>query len=68
MGDALEALRIVSVLAFPAIPQTAQTIWERIGLTSNIADQRLPGAAVWGGYPGGLPVIKGDSLFPRITL
>ena len=68
MGDALEALRIVSVLAFPAIPQTAQTIWERIGLTSNLADERLPGAASWGGYPGGLDVTKGESLFPRITL
>ncbi len=67
MGDALEALRIVSVLAFPAVPQTAQTVWERIGFTSNIADQRLPDSAAWGGYPGGLTVTKGDSLFPRIT-
>jgi methionyl-tRNA synthetase len=67
MGDALEALRIIAVLAFPAIPQTAQAIWERIGFTSNIAEQRLPEAAQWGGYPGGLTVTKGDSLFPRIA-
>ena len=67
MGDALEALRIVAVLAFPAVPQTAQIVWERLGFTSNIADQRLPAAAAWGGYPGGLTVTKGDSLFPRIT-
>ena len=33
MGDALEALRIVSVLAFPAVPETAQAVWERIGFT-----------------------------------
>ena len=45
MGDALEALRIVSVLAFPAVPRTAQEIWERIGLTSDISEQRLPSAA-----------------------
>ncbi len=66
MGDALEALRIIAVLAFPAIPQTAQAIWERIGFTSNIAEQRLPDAAQWGGYPGGLTVTKGDPLFPRM--
>jgi methionyl-tRNA synthetase len=66
MGDALEALRIVSVLAFPAVPRTSQTVWERIGFTSDIAEQRLPGAAAWGGYPGGLTVVKGDPLFPRI--
>jgi methionyl-tRNA synthetase len=67
MGDALEALRIVSVLAFPAVPRTSQLIWERIGFTSDIADQRLPAAAAWGGYPGELPVTKGDPLFPRLT-
>ncbi len=67
LGDALEALRIVSILAFPAVPQTAQTIWERIGFDSDISEQRLPDAAAWGGYPGGLTVTKGDPLFPRIT-
>lgn len=67
MGDALEALRIVAILAHPAIPGTAQAIWERIGFDSEVADQRLPEACEWGGYPGGLPVTKGDPLFPRIT-
>jgi len=67
MGDALEALRIVAILAAPAIPTTSQTIWERLGLPGQVADQRLPAAATWGGYPGGLPVVKGDSLFPRKT-
>jgi methionyl-tRNA synthetase len=66
MGDALEALRVVAVLAFPAVPATSQAVWERIGFTSDIAEQRLPAAATWGGYPGGLTVVKGDPLFPRI--
>ena len=65
LGDALEALRIVSVLASPAIPTTAQEAWRRIGLSGSVIDQRLPEAASWGGYPGGLPVTKGPPLFPR---
>ena len=65
MGDALEALRIVAVLASPAIPASSQEIWERLGLPGLVEDQRLPQAAAWGGYPGGLPVTKGESLFPR---
>ena len=65
MGDALEALRIVAVLCSPAIPDTAQAVWERIGMSGNVADQRLPHAAAWGAYPGGLAVEKGDPLFPR---
>ena len=68
MGDALEALRIVSVLIFPAVPETAQAVWERIGLPGQVADQRLPEAAAWGGYPGGLTVVKGEPMFPRRQL
>ena len=40
-------------------------IWRRLGLPGSPADQRLPEAAAWGGYPGGLPVEKGPPLFPR---
>ena len=67
LGDALEALRIVSVLASPAIPAASEEAWRRIGLPGSPSDQRLPAAAAWGGYPGGLPVTKGAPLFPRLT-
>jgi methionyl-tRNA synthetase len=67
LGDALEALRIVCVLAAPAIPSTAQEAWRRIGLPGSPHEQRLPEAAAWGGYPGGLTVVKGAPLFPRLA-
>jgi methionyl-tRNA synthetase len=47
------------------MPATAEAIWARIGLDGSPADQRLPGAAAWGGYPAGRPVEKGAPLFPR---
>ena len=65
MGDALEALRIVVLLANPALPTTTQEIWRRIGLPGRIEDRRVPSDAAWGGYPEGLRVEKGDPLFPR---
>ena len=65
LGSALEVLRIVAVLIVPAMPSSAAEIWRRIGLDGAPADQRLPGAASWGGYPGGVPVEKGAPLFPR---
>jgi methionyl-tRNA synthetase len=65
MGDALEALRIVTVLASPAVPETSAAIWRRIGLDGDVDTQRLPAAAAWGGYPGSVRVTKGDPLFPR---
>ncbi len=65
LGDALDALRLVAVLVEPAMPSTAQQIWERIGLPGAVADQRVGPDTTWGRYPGGLPVTKGAPLFPR---
>ena len=65
MGDALEALRIVAILCVPAIPTTAQMVWERIGLTGDVSHERIPASVSWGLYPAGLTVEKGEPLFPR---
>jgi methionyl-tRNA synthetase len=65
LGDALEALRLVAVLASPAIPASAQEIWRRIGLPGRVDEARLPADAAWGGYPGGVRVGRGVPLFPR---
>ncbi len=68
LGDALEVLRLVSLLAQPAMPETCDAIWQRIGLADDLAQQHLPEAGAWGGYPGGLAVTKAAPLFPRIKV
>jgi methionyl-tRNA synthetase len=68
MGDALEALRIVTILANPALPTTTQEIWNRIGLTGNITDLRIHTDTKWGQYTGGTTVVKGQPLFPRLSV
>jgi methionyl-tRNA synthetase len=65
MGDALEAIRVVSVLIAPAMPATAAEIRRRVGLEPELA----PGAwrdVLDDRYPAGRPVEKGTPLFPRI--
>ena len=66
LGDALEVLRLVAILSSPALPTSAQTIWARLGLAGAV-DEPGRGARelAWGGYPGGLPVERGEPLFPR---
>jgi methionyl-tRNA synthetase len=68
LGDALEALRIVAILASPSIPAKAAELWRRIGLAGRPDEVLLPGAAEWGGYPGGLAVQDGPPLFPRVAI
>ena len=67
LGDAIEAVRIVSILASPAIPSAAAEAWRRIGLPGRPDERRVPDDTAWGGYPGGLPVEKAAPLFPRVS-
>ncbi len=67
LGDALEVLRIVAVLASPALVHGSVALWARLGLPGAPSDVRVPDGLAWGGYPGGLPVTKGDVLFPRLV-
>jgi methionyl-tRNA synthetase len=68
LGDALEVLRIVAVLASPALTRASAEIWRRIGLPGSPSDARLPAAAKWGGYPGDLVVERSAPLFPRLKV
>ncbi len=65
LGDCLEALRIVTLLASPVIPNAAAELWRRLGLPGRPEDERLPGAVAWGGLPAGAALEKGAPLFPR---
>jgi methionyl-tRNA synthetase len=65
LGSALESLRIVALLVWPAMPDTSTEIWRRLGLLGAPSSCRVPADASWGGYPGGLTVERGSPLFPR---
>jgi len=66
LGDCLEALRVIALLASPVIPKASGELWRRLGLDGAPEDQRLPEAAAWGHGPSGTTLEKGSSLFPRI--
>ncbi|MBK5288598.1 MAG: methionine--tRNA ligase [Acidimicrobiia bacterium] len=67
LGDCLEALRIVALLASPVIPRAAADLWSRLGLAGAPEEQRLPEAVVWGSAPtAGNALVKGAALFPRL--
>jgi len=68
LGDCLEALRIVALLASPVMPASSAELWRRLGLGGRPEDQRLPDAAAWGGLAGGLALEKGAPLFPRFEV
>ena len=64
LGSALEALRIVALLASPAIPDTAATIWARLGLEGRFEESRVPADAQWGRYQRGAARREGRPVVP----
>ncbi len=67
LGDCLEVLRIVAVLASPLIPRAAAELWARLGLPGRPEEVRVPTGLAWGVAPtAGNTVEKGAALFPRL--
>jgi methionyl-tRNA synthetase len=62
--DAVEALRIATVLLSPVMPSSAAEILRRLGEGTAPADLRLDRAAVW--RPSARTLVKGPALWPRL--
>ena len=64
---------VQTVLASPALIDSTDELWRRIGLADadgqpdRPSDVSVPDGLAWGGYPGDVPVEKGTPLFPRLT-
>lgn len=61
---AAEALRIVTALVYPVIPESAAKIWTQMGL-GNIAETKLDNLA-WGQLHVGTRLGKVEAVFPRV--
>jgi methionyl-tRNA synthetase len=64
--SSLEALRVVALLAAPAMPEAAARLWTQLGIPGSPQGQRLPDAAAWGGLEPGTKTARGGGLFPRL--
>jgi methionyl-tRNA synthetase len=62
---AAEALRVAAVLLAPVLPDSAQTIWQQLGLPGAVRDVRLD-LLEWSNELSGKTIRAGASLFPRL--
>jgi len=61
----LEALRIIAILLFPFMPDSAGDILIRLGI-EDIESQNFDSICTWGGLSEGNVLTRGKSLFPRV--
>lgn len=65
LWNAAEALRVVSLLAHPVLPESTAKIWALLGQTGSIGAQDLD-ALRWGQLQPGTRLGKSEALFPRV--
>ena len=63
--SAAEALRIITALAHPVLPEATQQIWKSLGQPGRLGDFQLD-SLVWGGLKPGTPISKPESVYPRV--
>jgi len=62
---AAEVLRIVCILLYPVMPDSAKKIWSQLGMKPALEAQRASNLH-WGGLPAGQEIGKITGVFPRI--
>ena len=63
--ECIEAVRIASLLLWPAMPAKMQELWSALNLRIQPGKDRLADLAQWGGMNPGTKVVK-VALFPRV--
>jgi len=61
-----ETLRLLGLLLFPFIPQSAEKMWNQLGIKEKLEEQTFDKAKKWGFLSVGTKINKGAPLFPRI--
>jgi methionyl-tRNA synthetase len=61
---AAEALRVITALAAPVVPESSAKIWAQLGCTLPLNQVRTSHLA-WGGLPAGQSIQEPNGVFPR---
>ncbi|MBE9573867.1 MAG: methionine--tRNA ligase, partial [Proteobacteria bacterium] len=68
LDTVVEVIRIISVLMWPFVPQTAEKIQHQLGLERVGKDLSLASLQKWGATKRVNPVTKAPALFPRVAV
>jgi methionyl-tRNA synthetase len=63
---ATEALRLIAILIYPFMPDSAEEMWARLGQEEKITARPMDQSSKWGGLKSGTIIKKGPALFPRL--
>jgi len=62
-----QALRFVAILTHPFMPRSSQQLWELLGQSGAVSEQRIDSLG-WGMLESGIRLRKAEALFPRADI
>ena len=66
MYNTADCIRSISILIYPFMPKSAETIMEQLGIETSIEEQGMESLKTWGWIKSGRNIQPGLQLFPRI--
>jgi len=66
LGVSAEVVKAAAILAHPFMPEKTQVIWEQLGHSTRLDDERIDGGPFYFAFKQGQFVKKGEAPFPRI--
>jgi methionyl-tRNA synthetase len=66
MYHCAEALRTISILVYPFMPESAESMMKQLGIETSAEEQGMDSVAQWGGTKPGSQTQSGAQLFPRM--
>lgn len=61
-----DSIRALAVLFHPVMPSTCETLWQALGMTTDISSEKISHVSSWGQIKPGSTVTKSAVLFPRL--
>lgn len=68
MYNLTECIRIIALLIYPFMPESAEKIWHQLGIEESLSSQKFPESCQWGRLKPGTKVKHGPALFPRVEI
>ena len=62
----VESLRVITLLCYPFLPETAQNIWKSLGYRDEIENLNINNIKHWGLIKAETEIKKGENLFNKI--
>lgn len=67
MYNLVEVIRLATVMCTPFMPSLPEKIWVQLGIT-ELKEIHTWDSLIWGRFPAGTKINRGEPLFPRIEL